>query len=482
MLSVKTGKAFSSRKRADALILPFFEGGKQAFKGAGVTSLCGEALRSGDFSGKRGEVCVHYSSSRKDKRVVLIGLGKASRLDCEGIRRAYAKGLASVKAKASSVNVQLPETDYAGTEAVCEGIFLCHYTFDDNKSKKEKAPKSITFLGADPQLVQEVGLLCKSVALTRDLVLSNADEITPSCLAEVAKELSRKYSRVKTTVFDRKQIQKEGMGLLDAVGRGASEEPAFITIEYYGAPKSGEGLHALVGKGVTYDTGGLSLKPTPSMLSMRTDMGGAGAILGTMHALCALELPVNVVGVVGATENAMGPKSYKVGDVYTGRGGVSVEVTNTDAEGRLVLADALSYVQEVFKPQKIIDLATLTGGATIALGEEASALMANSEPLAKALMRAGEETFERLWRLPLFEEYESLLESKIADIKNAGDRKASSIQGGIFLKRFIKGKTPWAHIDIAATAFPDSLKPYHPVQATGVGVRLLVRYFLNQLR
>ncbi len=477
-MAVKTKASFSARVRADALILPFFEGKKPSFKAGSLASLCGSPLKSGDFSGKKGELLIHYVSTAKDKRVVLIGLGREKELTCEDLRRAYARALNAVKSKAKSVNVQLPETNCDFTTAACEGVLLSRYTFDENKTRKEKTPTDITFLSADPKGVKETEKLCKSVAFTRDLVFNNADVITPSFLAHMAKELGKKHTNVKTTVLGRKQIEKEHLGLLEAVSRGADEEPALIVIEYKGDPISKE-LSALVGKGVTYDTGGLSLKPTSGMITMRDDMGGAGAVLGAMHALCTLKIPVNVVAVIGSTENSIGPSSYKIGDVYTSHSGKTVEVTNTDAEGRLVLADALSYVQEKFQPKRIIDLATLTGGAVVALGEEVSALMSNRDKLSEDLIRAGEETYERLWRLPLYEEYNKLLESKVADIKNAGERKATAIAAGMFLQKFIHKKTEWAHLDIAGTAFPDSLKPYHPVQATGYGVRLLVRYFQN---
>jgi len=480
-VAIKTKDSFSARTRADALILPFFEGKKPSFKSGSLTSLCGSPLKSGDFSGKKGELLVHYVTTAKEKRVVLVGLGREKELTGEDLRRIYARALGSVKAKAKSINVQLPEMKRDFTKPIVEGVLLASYTFDGNKTKKEKAPTEISFLSATPSEVKEVEKLCQSVALTRDLVFQNADVITPSFLAQVAKDLSKKYTNVKTTVLGRKQIQKEGLGLLEAVSRGAHEEPALIIMEYLGDPKSKE-LTALVGKGITYDTGGLSLKPTSNMITMRDDMGGAGAVLGTMHALCALKIPVNVVAVISSTENAIGPSSYKIGDVYMSYCGKTVEVTNTDAEGRLVLADAISYVQKNFQPKQIIDVATLTGGAIVALGEEASAFMSNDEPLSKELIRAGEETFERLWRLPLYEEYNRLLESKVADFKNSGERKASAIQAGIFLQKFVLKKTKWAHIDIAGMAFPDSLKPYHPIQATGYGVRLLIRYFQNLVR
>lgn len=473
---VKTKPSFVARTRADALILPFFEGKKPAFKANSLVSLCGHVLKSGDFNGKAGEAFVHYSSSSKDKRVVLLGLGKEKFLDSEALRRHYGRALGLIKKVAKSVNVQLPEIDMDCTSFCVEGVLLANYTFDDNKSSKDAAPKELTFLSAKPSIVKEAKTLCNSVAMTRDLVFQNADVVTPTFLGEIAKKFAKSFSSITTTVMGRKEIEKSQMGLLQAVSRGALEEPAFIVVKYQGAPKSKD-LTALVGKGVTYDTGGLTLKPNASMLTMRDDMGGAAVVLGTIHALCHLKIPVNVVAVIASTENSVGPNSYKIGDVYQSYSGKTVEITNADAEGRLVLADALSYVQKHYKPNRIIDLATLTGGAVVALGEEASALMANSDCLAESLQLAAEKTKERLCRLPLYEDYKQLLDSKIADVKNSGDRRASPIQGGIFLQHFIDSKMEWAHIDIAGTTFPESLKSYQPVQATGYGVRLLTCFF-----
>jgi leucyl aminopeptidase len=216
------------------------------------------------------------------------------------------------------------------------------------------------------------------------------------------------------------------------------------------------------------------------MLTMRDDMSGSAAVFGTIYAIASLKLPINVVAVVGATENSIGPKSYKVGDVYQSRAGVTVEVTNTDAEGRLVLADALAYAQDVYAPKQIIDIATLTGAAVIVLGEEAGAIMSNNDRLAKNLMKAGEVTYERLWPLPLYKEYRDLMKSEFADIKNSGVRQASASCAGIFLERFIK-KTAWAHLDVAGVTFPDSRKPYHAARSTGFGVRLLVEFLKASL-
>ena len=463
----------------DAIILPFFEGKKPAFSAKGKATLFSAPIKAGDFTGKNGEVLCHYPSRGSAKRLVLIGLGKEKQLTKESMRRAYGSAIAHLKGKATSVEIHLPKTNVLTEEeisvAVAEGVYLANYVFDASKSTKDKALSQMKFVGGVDSALKRTKIVCESVYLTRNLNFSNADDVTPAFLAQIAKDLAREYAQISTKVLGCKEIKKEKLGLLEAVSRGSSVDPALILIEYRGDPKSKE-LNAIVGKGVTYDTGGLNLKPTGSMETMRDDMSGAGAVLGTMRALAELKVPVNVIGVIGSTENAIGPKSYKPGDVYRSYSGVMVEISNTDAEGRLVLADALSYVQKNYAPKRIINIATLTGGAVVALGEEVTALMGNDDELAEELARAGESTYERVWRLPLHEEYEDLLKSKVADIKNSGQRKASPIQGGIFLKHFI-GNVKWAHLDIAGSAFPDVQKSYHPIQSTGVGVRLLTEFF-----
>lgn len=474
--------SLAKRKKADALILPFFAGKKPAFSSPKeLSGLLAPVLKSGDFTGKKEEVICHYGKSSKEARVVLVGLGKEKELTEETLRRSYACAVNALKEKTATVNIVLPQSkNFAVTPSVAEGVLLANYIFDATKSEKGKQITDFTFIGADENELERTHALCESVSFTRNLIFSNADTITPQFLGKMAEEIAKEYASVKTTVLGPKEIAKEKMGLLQAVSRGAGVDPAVILLEYRGAPKDKE-LTALVGKGVTFDTGGLNLKPTGGMETMRDDMSGGAAILGTMRALAELKLPVNVIAIIGATENAIGPHAYKPGDVYISHAGITVEIANTDAEGRLVLADMLSYVQEKYSPTMIIDIATLTGGAIIALGEEVSALMSNDKMLAKRLKAAGDATYERVWELPLHEEYAGLLKSKFADIKNSGVRKASAIQAATFLKKFIK-KAKWAHLDIAGTAFPEALKPYHPIQATGVGVRLLISFFEQLLQ
>lgn len=482
-------KNFSQRKEAGVLVIPFWQtdkGIKVACSKNPFESFYSHALKSGDFKGKEGETLLLYPSKEKEERLLLLGLGKEQEVTLEALRKAYAHVIKFCRQKKlKSVNVALPQTKLASADAAVEGMLLANYAFDHLKSSVLKEDpcvlvEKISLIGISEKefaACKERMHIASAVNFARDLVNGNADDVNPQMLAKTAKQLEKEFSSVKTTVFDKKRIEKEKLGLLLAVNRGSTTDPAFIIIEYKGNPAASEKT-ALVGKGVTYDTGGLNLKPTGSMETMKDDMSGAAAVLGTIKAIASLRLKVNVVGVIASTENSIGPDSYKPGDVYKSYEGTMVEISNTDAEGRLVLADALSYVQKHYSPKKIIDLATLTGGIIIALGEEVTGLFSNDDELAKDLMAAGEATYERVWRLPIYPEYKEALKSKIADIKNSADRKASSITGAMFLLHFIK-EVPWAHLDIAGTAFLSHSKHYHPTNATGVGVRLLTEYLMR---
>lgn len=485
----------SKRKSSDILVLPFWKGKKRAewaFSSKEFANLLKLPLESGDFLGKEGEIFYLFPSKGKEKRLLLLGLGDKDKFTAEGLRRAYGTLVRYLKKlEIDSMNAELPETKLLTPKllckSICEALFLSNYAFVSLKSETKKEAshqiKKVCLIGFEGQFLSEckrVAKICSAVNFTRDLVIGNADDVTPSFLAEKAKELEKEFSTVTVQVFHRKEIVKHRMGLLEAVSRGATTEPAFIMIEYRGNPDSKDWT-ALVGKGITFDTGGLLIKPRGGMEDMRCDMSGAAAVLGTILASASIGLKKNVRGIIASAENAVGPSSYKPGDVYKSYADITVEIADTDAEGRLVLADALAYLQDKFASNRIIDLATLTGGAVVALGEEVTALFSNDDQLASALTEAGEKTYERVWRLPLVEEYKDLLKSKVADIKNSGGRKASAILGALFINRFIKGKTAWAHLDIAGTAFPTDPKSYHPTSATGVGVRLLVE-FLENLR
>lgn len=483
-------KSLAQAKVADFLILPFWKGKKKAEPAAPLGAVGKEVAQpidAGDFTGKEGETALVYPASRKEKRILLIGLGEEDKVKEEVLRRAFgAAGRATQKAKATTVNLLPPKVkglkEGQVVHAVAEGLLLVNYAFERHKAEtiKDEAAvllKSARLIGVSAEALKEAEramLIAEGVYVARDLINTNADEADPQHLAALAKSWGKTFAKVKTTVFDRKRIEKEKMDLLLAVGRGSHVDPAFIMMEYKGDPRSKEHT-VLVGKGVTYDTGGLNLKPTGFMEDMKCDMSGAAVVFGTLYAAVKLGLKKNITVVVAATENAIGAHAYKPGDVYGSYQGKTVEIGNTDAEGRLTLADALAYSVKNLKPTRVINLATLTGAMVVALGEEVTGMMSNNDDLANQLYDSGQSTYERVWRLPLYEEYREQLKSDVADIKNCSGRDAGSITAGIFLQEFV-GEIPWAHLDIAGTAYHSKPRRYHPKNGTGIGVRLLMDF------
>jgi leucyl aminopeptidase len=480
--------SLKARKNADLLVLPFWQKKEHAEAAAELGPLKSHLkLALHDFKGKEGEVLFLYVDEKHENRLALLGLGDQDKLSIERLRRSYAAlAKACQSKKIETINILFPEASVENlAKGIAEGLLLANYAFTTHKHEANKKNpvvllKKATFIGADKKALaqaKQCQVISEGVYLARDLVNENADEVTPQRLGKVAQEMAKKLPHLKATVFDKKRIQKEKMGLLLAVNRGSANDPAFIILEYKGAPKSKD-TTVLVGKGITYDTGGLNLKPTGGMETMKCDMGGAAVVLGTIQAAAKLGLKCNLVGIIPSTENSISGTSYKPGDVYTSYSGKSVEIGNTDAEGRLVLADALAYAVKHYKPTRIIDFATLTGAIEIALGNETSGLMSNNDALADLLLTAGSNTYERAWRLPIFEEYRDQLKSDIADIKNIGGRPAGSITAALFLKEFVED-TPWAHFDIAGTAYLNEARRYHPKHATGIGVRLMVDFLEN---
>ncbi len=480
--------SLSARKRAGLLVIPFWQGKNHAEAAADIKpfkDLLAGPLASGDFHGKDGELLLHYVTGHPEARLALLGLGSQGGLTAEKLRKSYAHITKTChKKKIKEINLLIPEGAALAKEdlirSIMDGLLLPNYAFTALKQHalKDNEPavlEKISLIGIEKKeiaIAQKCATLCESVNMVRDLVNGNADDVTPQHLAAVARGLEKTAKHVKTTVFDKKRIEKEKMGLLLAVNRGSHIDPAFIIVEYKGNSKSTDHT-VLVGKGITFDTGGLNLKPTGGMEDMKCDMAGAATVLGVIHAAAALELKVNVTAVIGATENSIGSGSYKPGDVYIGYTGKSVEIGNTDAEGRLVLADALGYAVDKLKPSRIIDIATLTGAIEIALGNDFSGLFSNNDALAHLLTGFASETGEFVWRLPLHEDYKEALKSDVADIKSTGGRPGGSIKAALFLQEFV-GKTPWVHLDVAGTAYVAEARRYLPKHATGIGVRLLV--------
>lgn len=476
---------YSKRPEADMIVVPFFQEGKKATAIVEIPELAeviDPILEMGDFTGKQGATLLVYLKNMKEKRLLLLGIGEEKKCSMESLRRAFAAFVKRCQDKAwKQVNVILPkikEIKACDVErAVCEGISLCCYVFDELKSKENKKPFYLERINLveslDPKIGKKAEGIQLGVNLARDLINHNAHDITPQALGEEAKKIANHFSTVKATVLDKEEIEKEKMGLFLAVGRGSRVDPALIILEYRGDPNSSD-LTMVVGKGVTFDTGGLNLKPTNSIEGQKSDMSGAGAALGLIKAAATIQLKANIVTIIAATENGIDAHSYKPGDVFTSYLGKTVEITNTDAEGRLTLADAIAYGQKRFSPSRIIDMATLTGAIIVTLGKERSGLFSNDDQFAALCEQAGEITGEKVWKLPMDPEYKHYLKSDIADMKNCGVRKGSSITAAIFLQEFVQPGTPWIHLDIAGTAYLDAPEEYHLTLATGVGVRLLL--------
>jgi len=479
---LKIAELNDQRNLFDCVVLPFIQGEKasQAYKGNDWETEIQSILQLGDFKGKLEETEWIYFSATKEKRILLIGLGKEEDLTLEVVRLAYAKAIKAARVKKlNSVSLMFPDLgkleDVLIVEAITQGSTLANYDFSEYKKQECPAIEKIQILGADTSFqsnIDRMMTICEGVYFTRTLVNKNADEISPQTLGSFAKDSEKLSSKLKVEVHDKKWIEKQKMGLLLAVGRGSMQDPVFIEMHYEGDPDSKECI-AFVGKGITYDTGGLSLKPPPSMLDMKSDMSGAAAVIGAMRVIAKLGLKVNLKVFVPATENAIGPRSYKVGDVYRSYLGKTVQIINTDAEGRLILADALSYAATNYKPKHLFDVASLTGAIVVALGEEVTGLFCNDEKLCSIVTKAGEKTGETVCNVPLVPSYKKLLDSQIADLANCGNRNASSITAALFLEAFVE-KVSWAHLDIAGTSFISKPYGYYPISGTGVGVQLLV--------
>ncbi|ADH85581.1 leucyl aminopeptidase [Desulfurivibrio alkaliphilus] len=480
----------------------------------GVPECVAGAYLSGDFSGKKDQVLVCYpaglAADGKLQRVVLVGLGEL-RPGAESWRQAGGTAMAALlKTRTVATTVLLPEEmEETATEIaapLCEGMLLAAYRFGKYRSAAT-APSSN---GADkasaagtedsePNLrrlifkgprgiaktVKQAAELAAAVCLARDMANEPGNGWTPTDFARQARQMARKQG-LKATVLDRQAMEKLGMGGILAVSQGSEQPPSLVVLEYHGQPTSAArqsgGEQAgktiptllLVGKGLTFDSGGISLKPGSGMEEMKYDMCGGAAVLAAM-AVVAREQPkgINIVAMIPAAENLPGPAAVKPGDIIRQYGGKTVEVINTDAEGRLLLADALAYGVEKFKPAAVIDLATLTGAVIVALGHHRAGLLGNDDELCCRLLEAGERAGEPLWRLPLGQEYRKQLKSKVADLKNVDKRDAGTILGAVFLEEFV-GQTPWVHLDIAGTAWNYTEKSYVPKGPSGFGVRTLV--------
>jgi len=448
------------------------------------------ALGAGDYKGKRDETLLVYGSG-KAQRILLVGVGKAGEVTRSALRRAAAVGAkrartlgATAFAFAIAVEARGGVSATEVGQVVVEGAAHGGWQFTELKQagddpKPELEAVAVVVDPADASAAETGRSIGDAIAaghrLTRGLQMQPGNVCTPTYLADQAAQLANTYG-FTLTVLDRAQLKKEGMGALLAVAQGSAEEPRFIALEYKGGGTQAPVV--LVGKGVTFDSGGISIKPAQNMEDMKFDMSGAAAVLGTFDALGRLKPKLNVVGLIPSTENLPSGTAVKPGDVIKSHLGKTIEIINTDAEGRLILCDALSYARR-FKPAAVLDAATLTGAVVVALGHHAIGIMGNDEALLAEVRDAGERAGERCWPLPLWDEYRDLVKSEIADVKNSGGRSAGTIAGGWFLREFVEG-FPWVHLDIAGTAYMDSESAIQGKGPTAVGVRLFSEFLLKR--
>ena len=485
---------------ADTLIVNLFEGvaapgGATGALDAALEGAISELIAQGDLSGKAGEARVLYPRGAiPAKRVLVVGLGPAQKFDLEGARRASATAVKQARAlKAQSVATIVHGGGIAGlpaeaaAQATAEGALLALYRYDAPR-QAEEPPHDLATLtivefdaGKLPAIeagVQTAVAIHAGVTLARDLVNMPPNVATPTRMAETAVAIAAAHG-LTVTIGDREWAAERKMGAFLAVAQGAGEPPKFIVLEHNGAAETAETI-VLVGKGITFDTGGISIKPGERMGAMKSDMGGAAAVLGAMRAIAELKLPLRVIGVAPCTENMPDAHAYRPADVITASNGKTIEIISTDAEGRMVLADALVYAGQ-YEPAAVVDLATLTGACVVALGQGVAAgLFSNDDALRDQLVDAGQATPERVWPLPLWDDYRASIKSDVADMKNSGGRFGGVATSAVFLQQFVD--YPWAHLDIAGMALSEKENSYTPAGGTGFGVRLLVEFLRQRAR
>ncbi|MGA2158395.1 MAG: leucyl aminopeptidase [Dehalococcoidia bacterium] len=492
---VKTGDI--SKIKCDAIVVNLFEG---IARPAGATAIVDVALggaisgliKNGEFKGKASEVHVLHTLGKIPARLVAIaGLGKKEDFKVDIVRNVMAEVIrALARHNCDSAATILYGAGSGGlsvekaAEAIAEGSMLGAYKFKKHLTKKDDVHdvNNIILLDKDASNLKavkkgaEIGeIIAEATMLARDMVNEPGNHMTPTDMAEIAKGVAEECN-LDILIMDRKQMEKEAMGALLGVAQGTSQPPKFIVLSYKGNPQAKETV-AFVGKGLTFDSGGISLKPQEFMSDMKGDMSGGAAVIAAIKAVAKLKLKINLTVIVPATENLPGGRALKPGDVLKASNGKTVEVVNTDAEGRLILSDALSYaVKKGFSP--LIDLATLTGACHVALGDIYAGVFSNNQALADKVIKAGKEAGENLWQLPLPEEYKELNKSDIADIKNSGGRYGGAITAALFLQEFAGGK-PWLHMDIAGPFMSEKDKGVLVKGATGFGTRTLIRLATN---
>jgi len=499
MITINANTGYAEKQHHDTVVLPLLAERHLTASGKHLQQATDNSLtpylRKFDTTGAFGESITIYDPSNSEcKRIILLGAGDEKKLTLNKLRQLAAK-IARQLQKGGTHTAAFCLTDLKvrgatisdKAQAIAEGVWLGLYKFDKYKSKSN-APahplKSITLLiesrsqfDAVCRAIDIAQATSNGVCFARDLANEPGNVCTPTYLGEQALTLADEMLQVE--VFDQDKIKAVGLTALLAVNQGSAHDARFIVLRHHGAADDQPPI-ALVGKGLTFDSGGISIKPAAQMEEMKFDMCGAAAVLGIFKAVKALDLPCNLLGIIPSTENMAGANAYKPGDIITAYNGITIEVQNTDAEGRIILSDALAYAAEQ-KPSEIIDFATLTGACVIALGGQASGLLSNSDKLSRALHKSGDASGDRAWPMPMYDEYQDQIKSNIADIRNIGGREAGTITAACFLSRFVDD-LPWAHLDIAGTAWDMKGSDLATKGGTGAGVRLVLNYLLNNAK
>lgn len=453
-----------------------------------------ELLHSKEFEGKANEMVLFHTHGKiPAKRLILVGLGKTSNLGLDQFRQAMGHAVKRVRsAKSRAFAVALPRLTPRDSspldvaQAMAEGAILGSYQFTAYRSDAptDNDLTAMTILTARKSELGQISegirrgvATAEATVFARDLANHPSNVMTPARIAHEAKAVA-KETRIRLKILERKDMERLGMGALLGVAKGSHEPPKFIILRYHGAKKKDERPVILVGKTVTFDTGGISLKPSENMEQMKADMTGGAAVLATIRAAARLELPLNLISILPVAENMPGGRAMRPGDVVKTLSGKTVEVQNTDAEGRLILSDGLAYATR-FKPAALIDIATLTGACAVALGQFAIGMFGTDTKLTEAIRQSGLRAGERVWEMPLWEDYFEQLRSDVADMRNIGGRGGGMITAALFLSKFV-GDCPWAHLDIASTDWSERERAYIPKGPTGIGTRLLIQFLIDR--
>lgn len=498
-MQVKAKQGGVEKEAGDVLVLAHYEGDANFQpEAAAIDKALGgwlrELLKSKEFVGAANQTAVVHTRGRiRAKRVLLVGLGKKKDVKVDTIRQAMGtaiKRARQVGVLTCIVPVQAigptRTTDLERAQAMVEGASLGAYQFTEYRSngyEERRGPAEFTLLASSARALSDVkegvrrGMVtAEATAFVRDMCNHPANVMTPSRVANEARKVARQTG-LSIKILERKDMERLGMGALLGVARGSAEPPKFIILEHKRGSRNAKPT-VLVGKTITFDSGGISLKPSENMEQMKADMTGGAEVLATMGAVARLKLPLHVIGILPATENMPGGRATKPGDIVKTHSGKTVEIQNTDAEGRLILADGLAYATR-YKPAAIIDIATLTGACVVALGQFAIGMLGTGDRIKSQLTSSGQKTGERVWEMPLWDEYFEQIKSDVADMRNIGGRGGGMITAAIFLRQFV-GDYPWVHLDIASTDWSERERAYIPKGPTGIGTRLLIQYLVDQ--